>query len=331
MSTYKSYMKKPFNGDRAKDGKILEMYYHGYTYDQIAKEFHVAPNHIASVIRAERTRVDKEKRDKQSARALQLFSKGKSPIDVCMKLAISADETFRMHGDYLELTYRQKLVEMHEELGMNNLTNIVDLYETMKNAGIPIKNIVKLCKDYLIIPFVRDELENLIDDVRRHEDKLEQYISNWQELKNRNMDLKRENRYLKEENRDLEKKNRDLEINNRDLEKKNTTTKYPQLAALRLPAYTEPDSSNKTYDDQELPYLSSDPPSTVPTKSGTSLTIDGGSDSPVSSCNNLAENETKSIDPVKELTPSNTKSPDTTVSSAIQNSIRKEPRDIPNT
>lgn len=41
-------MKKPFNGDRTKDEKILEMYYHGHTYDQIAKELHVAPNHIAS-------------------------------------------------------------------------------------------------------------------------------------------------------------------------------------------------------------------------------------------------------------------------------------------
>src|SRR5687767_11056852 len=91
-------MVKPFNGDRAKDGKILEMYYHGYTYDQISKELHVAPNYIASVIRAERMRVDKEKRDKQNARALQLFLQGKSPLDVCIELEISTDEAVHLYN-----------------------------------------------------------------------------------------------------------------------------------------------------------------------------------------------------------------------------------------
>lgn len=212
-------MKKPFNGDRAKDGKILEMYHNGYTYDQIAKELHVAPNHIASVIRAERTRVDKEKRDKRSVRALRLFSQGKNPLDVCMQLAISADEAFCMYDDYLELTNRRKLVEIHEELGKDNLTNMINLYKTMKNAGIPIKDIIELSKDYFTIPNVRNDLKNLLDDVSKQEDKREQYISDWQELNNRNMDLERENRILKDENRDLEKKNRDLKIKNRNLQK----------------------------------------------------------------------------------------------------------------
>ncbi|HEU4448188.1 MAG TPA: hypothetical protein VFR94_26195 [Nitrososphaeraceae archaeon] len=171
------------------------------------------------MIRAERTRVDKEKRDKRSVRALRLFSQGKNPLDVCMQLAISADEAFCMYDDYLELTNRRKLVEIHEELGKDNLTNMINLYKTMKNAGIPIKDIIELSKDYFTIPNVRNDLKNLLDDVSKQEDKREQYISDWQELNNRNMDLERENRILKDENRDLEKKNRDLKIKNRNLQK----------------------------------------------------------------------------------------------------------------
>ena len=129
------------------------MYHHGYTYDQIAKELHVAPNHIASVIKAERTRVDKEKRDKRNASALQLFSQGKSTLDVCIKLAISADEAISVHNDYLELTDRYNLVEVHEELG-KYLTGLINLYRTMKNAGIPREDIIELSKDYFTIPHV---------------------------------------------------------------------------------------------------------------------------------------------------------------------------------
>jgi hypothetical protein len=273
-------MKKPFNGDRAKDGKILEMYHHGYTYDQIAKELH-APNYIASVIKARKTRVDKEKRDKRNARALQLFSRGKSPLDVCIKLAISADEAFCMHNDYLELTDRYNLVEMHEELG-KYVTSLISHYKTMKNAGIPREDIIELSKDYFTIPHARNDLKNLLDDVRRHEDKREQYISDWQKLNNHNMGLKRENRYQKDENRDLEMKNRDLEIKNRDLQRENSkleriacrkvsldiSMKDPKSAAPRLLGYTDPNSSNKTYTsgDQGLRYLSFDPPSILAMK-----------------------------------------------------------------
>ena len=347
-------MKKQLNGDRAKDGKILEMYHYGYTYDQIAKELHVSPNYITSVIRAKKMRVDKEKRDKQNARVLRLFSQGKDPLDVCIKLAISPDDAFCLYNDYLELTNRYKLVEMHEELGTKNLTNIINLNKTMKNAGIPREDIIELSKDYFTIPVVKNDLENLLDDVRRQEDKRDQFISDWQELNNRNMDLERKNRILKDENRDLEEKNRDLKIKNRNLQKENseldskarrnksleTTLKDPRSAPPCFLGVTDPDpsSSNKTIytkdytsGDQELPYLSSDPPSILPTKSNKSLSIDWGNGSPVSSCQNLPENETKSIDPVKELAPSNTKSPDTTISSSTHNLLRKEPHDTQST
>jgi hypothetical protein len=163
--------------------------------------------------------VGKERREEQNALALKLFSQGKSPLDVSIKLAISADEAIRMHNDYLELTNRYKLTEMHEELGQN-LPSLIKLYETMKIAGIPKEDIIELSKDYYSIPHARNNLSILLDEVKRQEDMREQYISDWKVLNNRNMDLKRQNRYQKDENRDLENKNRDLENKNRDLEKK---------------------------------------------------------------------------------------------------------------
>jgi hypothetical protein len=164
--------------------------------------------------------VEKERREEQNALALKLFSQGKSPLDVSIKLAISTDEAIRMHNDYLEHTNRYKLTEMHEELGQN-LPSLIKLYETMKIAGIPKEDIIELSKDYYSIPHARNNLSILLDEVKRQEDMREQYISDWKVLNNRNMDLKRQNRYQKDENRDLENKNRDLENKNRDLENKN--------------------------------------------------------------------------------------------------------------
>lgn len=61
-----------------------------------------------------------------------------------------------------------------------------------------LEDIIELSKDYFTIPHVRNDLKNLLVDVRRQKDKREQYISDWQKLNNHNMDLERENRYQKE-------------------------------------------------------------------------------------------------------------------------------------
>jgi hypothetical protein len=238
---------------------------------------------------------------------------------------------------------------MHEELG-KYLTSLINLYKTMKNAGIPREDIIELSKDYFNIPHIRNDLKNLLDDVRRQEDKRDQYISDWQKLNNHNMDLKRENRYLNDENRNLEKKNRDLEIKNSDLEKKNRDLEIknsdlqrensklerlacrkvsldPKSAAPRLLGYTDTNSSNKTHTsgDQGLRYLSFDPPSILPMKLNECHSIEGGNCSSVSCCHNMSKSETKSGDPLKDPTPSKPVSPDTTISSSTRDSFKKEP------
>jgi transcriptional regulator len=254
-------VKKQFNGDREKDGKILEMYHHGHTYDQIAKELHVAPNQIASVIKANRMRVDKEKRDKQNARALQLFSQGKSLLDVSIKLAMSPEGVLRLHDNYLELTSRYKLLEIIDRLG-ENAPDLVHLYETMENSGISAEEIVSISKDYFEIPFVRARLRKLIHMEEKYEDKLDSVSSQWLELDKHNSELKMHNKNLEDrsshlEDRicDLENKNRSmlkenlrLRLNRSDLEK-SLTELYEKFIDRLLPLFgpTSPDPSNNTF------------------------------------------------------------------------------------
>src|ERR671918_225649 len=99
-------MKDSFYGNRKKEERIIKLWYNDHTYDQIAKELHSSPNYICTVIKREKFRVEKEKSEKQNARALELFSRGKSPLHVSIKLAISADEAARLYNDSLKLTNR---------------------------------------------------------------------------------------------------------------------------------------------------------------------------------------------------------------------------------
>jgi hypothetical protein len=324
-------VKESFCGERAKDRKIIEMYYHDYTQDQIAKELHASPNYISSTIKVERMKVEKEKRDKVMAHALQLFSQGKSPLDVCIKLVISADEAFRVYDDYLELTDRYELTKIREQLG-KNLPNFINLYQTMKDYGMPKEDIMELSNNYFTIPHARNDLKNLLDDVREQEKKRDQYISDWKKLDITNTNLKLENRNQKNENGDLEKKNKDLKIKNRDLENKNrelqrknqelegveacrkgsfdNKMKDQKSVAPLFLANTEPASRNNNFymkentsGDQGPQYKSFDPPLSFGISFDTKLNrpyiVQGEIGSSVSSCHNIPENEIKSDDIVK--------------------------------
>lgn len=301
-------MKQAFNSNRAKDSTILELYYKDYTYDQIASEVHSSPNYICSVIKRERNRVEREKEEKRNARALQLFVQGKSPLDVCIKLVISTEEAFRLHNDYLKLTYRFKLVQIHEEL-RGNLPDLIDLYETMKDAGISTKRIVKISQDHLEIPYIEARLERCQHALEERELKLDRCTSDWIALNGLNINLKKQNKNLIDDNIDLEDRNSDLKNTNRSLQSENVRLKSMKAEAERLSAKTNEDLINTTNPesgsryfslqdplaDQQRPYLSLDPrPCRIREYLNDSCSIQESQ--------NIPRNETKSDDTKKDLT-----------------------------
>lgn len=320
-------MKHAFNGNRPKDRRILELYYKDYTYDQIASEVRSSPNYISSVIKRERNRVEKEKGEKRNARALQLFVQGRSPLDVCIKLEISTEEAFRLHNDYLELTNRSKLVEIHKKL-RGNLPDLIDLFETMKDSGMPTKKIVKISRDHLEIPYVEDRLEKCQHALEELEYKLDRCVSDWIELNDLNINLKKQNKnlindngYLEDRNSDLKNTNRNLQVENlrlrsmkADLERSLARANEDLInRALPTPRDTTSPESDSRYfclqdplANQQRPYFSLDPCMypRIQEKLNNSCSIKEINYSSVSFSQNMDRDETKSNDIKKDLTSS---------------------------
>ena len=79
-------------------------------------------------LQAERERgytTDEEPKSPES-QAFKLFSEGKSPVEVAIRLDLAADRVRAIYRDYWELTGRYKLAQIYEE-ARYNLSNLLRL------------------------------------------------------------------------------------------------------------------------------------------------------------------------------------------------------------
>ena len=95
-----------------KEKRVIELYEHGKTYREIAKEVHISLGYISSIIRGHtgELRVETEKGEKQKqqeqtidTKVFKLLDEGKTPIQVAITLNLSSAEVTRLHTEYLKL------------------------------------------------------------------------------------------------------------------------------------------------------------------------------------------------------------------------------------
>jgi DNA-binding transcriptional regulator LsrR (DeoR family) len=107
---------------REEKEKLVELYYEkGYTYRQIAKELHMSPNQIQDIIRRHEeknnVKANKKKELSVSSKAYELFSKGKSSLEVAITLDIPQTQVTQFRSQYWKLKGQDKLVMLHSLLG----------------------------------------------------------------------------------------------------------------------------------------------------------------------------------------------------------------------
>lgn len=283
------------------------------------------------------------KGEKRNARALKLFVQGKGPLEVCIKLAISTEEALRLHNDYLELTNRSKLVEIHEELG-ENLLGLINLNDTMKNAGMPTQKIVKISQDYFEIPYLEDRLERCQYALEEREHKLDRCTSHWIKLNGLNMDLKKKNKNLMDDNSYLENRNRNLQKENLrlwsikdDLEGSLAKANEDLInRTIPMPCYpTDPESDGRYFSlqdpiaDQQHQFFSLDPrPYRKQEKLNNSCSIKEINNPSVCFSQNMNRDETKPNDTKKDLTSSKPSQSLASSRSVVSEDLPEGPHDI---
>ena len=81
---------------KQKEALIIALAEKGKTYREITKEAGVSPNTIKAVLN--RTGLDET--TSTSSRAFELFSEGKTPLQVAVTLNLEAKEAIRYHQEY---------------------------------------------------------------------------------------------------------------------------------------------------------------------------------------------------------------------------------------
>jgi hypothetical protein len=125
-----------------KEQRVIELYQQGKTIREIAHEVHMSFADIGAIERKVRGLQDddaksKEQQDKapttlsKDTQAFALFSEGKKPIEVAIKLDLKADVVDRLYQQFWRLEGLYQLTLVHKEI-RRYLPSFLTLFRIMK-------------------------------------------------------------------------------------------------------------------------------------------------------------------------------------------------------
>ena len=172
-----------------KEKLVLELYYEkDYTYRQIAKELHMSPNQIQDIIRRHEeknnVKANKKKELSVSSKAYELFSKGKSSLEVAITLDIPQTQVTQFCSQYWKLKGQDKLVMLHSLLG-DRIFSFFKLYEELiikrEMSREKVANLVETALYKL--PYVEAHYEQVKQAADRQQERLDYLESRIHTLK----------------------------------------------------------------------------------------------------------------------------------------------------
>ena len=123
-----------------KEKLVLDLYYkEGKTYAEMAKEARISLRDIGPILK----KSGSEQSLSNSSQAYLLFSEGKSPIQVAIKLGLKEPEVHELYKQYWKLQQLYSLYQVHEYV-KEDIWSIVELYRLIKAAGMDIKHVKRL-------------------------------------------------------------------------------------------------------------------------------------------------------------------------------------------
>ena len=181
---------------KEKEKYVIELRKQDKTYREIAHELKISPREISRILKKSNMEMDKKERKKivlsNTAKALQLFKRGKTPTEVAIKLDLSPQETNSLYSNYLSLNNLHHFVETFKEFDNDSLQHFIDYYGFMKENGITKEEIVEAIKksnDYLKIKEEYNVITDQLPELRRQRDF---YIPDNKILMSKNWELNNE-------------------------------------------------------------------------------------------------------------------------------------------
>ncbi|MFZ0327594.1 MAG: hypothetical protein WAL66_09860 [Nitrososphaeraceae archaeon] len=153
-----------------KEKLVLDLYYNeGKTYAEIAKEARISLRDIGPILKKSGT----EQSLSDSSQAYLLFSEGKTPIQVAIKLGLKEPEVHEFYKQYWKLQQHFSLYQVHEHV-KEDIWTIVELYRLIRAAGMDLKHVIRLLEiANNELPIVQAKYEGLRREVGLLESKKE--------------------------------------------------------------------------------------------------------------------------------------------------------------
>jgi transcriptional regulator len=206
---------------KEKEKYVLKLREEGKTYRDIAHELRMSPREISRVLKRANGELEEKERKKivlsNTARALQLYKKGKSATEVVIKLDLSPEEAQSLYVKYLSLNNLHHFVETFEEFDNGSLQDLINYYDYMKENGIGKEEVVEAIKISNDYPKIKEEYHNISNELTQLKKERDFYLSDNKLLISKNCELNDEYNSLLS---NIESANRMLELTENEINKK---------------------------------------------------------------------------------------------------------------
>jgi predicted transcriptional regulator len=172
---------------KQKEALVLALAEKGKTYREITKEAGVSPNTIKSVL----NRAGLDESTSTHSRAFELFSEGKTPLEVAIKMNLEADIAIQYHQQYYMLLGCTEFTKIYLQIKDNpwpfvNLTNLV--HDSRMGDG-EVVELLKISNGYL--PLVRLEYDRTKAELYSLKAELSSTVQKYEQFNDSNIALKR--------------------------------------------------------------------------------------------------------------------------------------------
>jgi DNA-binding CsgD family transcriptional regulator len=161
-----------------KERRVIDLYSQGKTYRQIAEEVRISPNDIHAILKKKEEEEKKnntvtnnqKQRQELSSRAYELFSKGKTSVEVAIALNLTEPKVSKMYRGYWKLRRLDKLIIIHKETN-GKIWPVWKLYQRLvKKNGMSIEQVVNAVEIAIHkLPYMETLYRQIKDEVDKME------------------------------------------------------------------------------------------------------------------------------------------------------------------
>jgi DNA-binding CsgD family transcriptional regulator len=125
--------------------RVIDLYFNQHkTYAEIAEIEKMSPRDIHAIIKEEEARRQKDKQQEISTQAYELFSEGKTPIEVAIILNLPASKVSKLYIEYWKLGGLDKLYTIYKETN-GKIWIVLKLYkELIKKRRMSIEQVANI-------------------------------------------------------------------------------------------------------------------------------------------------------------------------------------------